>query len=1017
MRWSACYLHIIVRWSRRSPARRPKLPVQSLLDGLHTEFDPSFSSPSSRPPPAFFQIDPFGHSATQGSLMTSGFGFDALYFGRIHHVDLQHRHDSADCEGLWTSSTDESSVFWGLTGSYMGNYGGPAGFCFDVLCEDDPLVGESEDELVERIKNFTGLVAEQAERTKGRNVMLTMGMDFFYEEADKNFENLDLLIEATNRLFEEGIVDPSDYFGERFDEVKVFYSTPERYTKCKYADSLLLSSRGDDDDDVAADFASAPPTKHDPAGWKDHAKTGDFFPYADCEHCYWSGYFSSRQGLKRMERVGSSFLHAARQVESLTKLRSSDSLATSDEALAAGSSSSWNASPLYPLEDAVAIAQHHDAVAGTSKQHVAYDYAKRIAEGIGEASAFATEGLRELLLETSSEALENLSYCHLLNETVCDVSQVASQKGDEVIYVVAYNALAHTRSEVIPLPMDSDADYIVEELNADDWSAVSSSLIPNPNHARSPSGAHFTLYFEAKELPPLGASVFRVRKTVGPYQSIARRATESTPRRGDIPSRRLRTTPNFPRDELLSQPEDDLILSNGALSVAFDRLTGTIKSISEQREDGVSVRLQQEYGFYEAFARDESFNTLITEFEAGPSLKSRTPWLLGTDDPPQNAGAYIFRPTLDQSFYALPPSALPDSVVVHESDLVTEVHAEFGNPPWIKQITRLMDGKDYVDVEYAVGPVPIDDGVGKEVISRYSTTIESGGIFYTDSNGREFVKRRRGDARVFGYDTPDFNPEIEPIAGNYYPVNTAMYLEDQSSSFTILTDRSQGGSSLSDGSLELMIQRRLLHDDARGVGEPLNETDIGITHCIDPPPKCNVTRLGEGVTVKGSHRLMIGRNGATQARAQMDNVFSQPHIFVASEPQNSHVSFRHPHLSLSKQSLDRRIMVVTFAALEEENTFLVRLAHQYGKDEIMYEAPGVQSGPALVDMQDLFPDREIVSITEKTLSANQDRSDWESRRFQWDPDSTRDVGATVPGADFTVMLKPLEIRTFEISIR
>ena len=45
---------------------------------------------------------------------------------------------------------------------------------------------------------------------------------------------------------------------------------------------------------------------YDPASWTTNTKRGDFFPYADCDHCYWSGYFSSRQGLKKMERVGSS---------------------------------------------------------------------------------------------------------------------------------------------------------------------------------------------------------------------------------------------------------------------------------------------------------------------------------------------------------------------------------------------------------------------------------------------------------------------------------------------------------------------------------------------------------------------------------------------------------------------------------------------------------------------------------------------------------------------------------------
>lgn len=36
------------------------------------------------------------------------------------------------------------------------------------------------------------------------------------------------------------------------------------------------------------------------------------------------------------------------------------------------------------LGDALAIAQHHDAVTGTEKQHVANDYAKRLSIGYKE---------------------------------------------------------------------------------------------------------------------------------------------------------------------------------------------------------------------------------------------------------------------------------------------------------------------------------------------------------------------------------------------------------------------------------------------------------------------------------------------------------------------------------------------------------------------------------------------------------------------------------------------------------
>ena len=155
-------------------------------------------------PTVGWQLDPFGHSATQGGLMTSDVGFDALYFGRIHHVDLKNRRTNAECEGLWSSSvssaaaaatlsTDESSttnnpIFWGLTGEYGGNYGGPDGFCFDILrCNDNELlVNKSMDVIHERMKKFANEVAKQASETKGNNIMLTMGLDFFYSQGTLN---------------------------------------------------------------------------------------------------------------------------------------------------------------------------------------------------------------------------------------------------------------------------------------------------------------------------------------------------------------------------------------------------------------------------------------------------------------------------------------------------------------------------------------------------------------------------------------------------------------------------------------------------------------------------------------------------------------------------------------------------------------------------------------------------------------------------------------------------------------
>ena len=90
--------------------------------------------------------------------------------------------------------------------------------------------------------------------------------------------------------------------------------------------------------------------------------------------------------------------------------------------------------------------------------------------------------------------------------------------------------------------------------------------------------------------------------------------------------------------------------------------------------------------------------------------------------------------------------------------------------------------------------------------------------FYTDSNGLEMQKR------VVNY-RPDFTLVTQEFASsNYYPINSAIALRNSNNmQLTIMNDRSQGGSVLENGSVEIMQNRRLMFDDWRGVGEPLDE--------------------------------------------------------------------------------------------------------------------------------------------------------------------------------------------------
>ncbi|RXG51005.1 Lysosomal alpha-mannosidase [Armadillidium vulgare] len=103
-------------------------------------------------------------------------------------------------------------------------------------------------------------------------------------------------------------------------------------------------------------------------------KTDDFFPYATDEHSYWTGYFTSRPTLKGFERQGNNILQVAKQLASLTGSSADESIKT--------------------LAEALGVIQHHDAVAGTSKQHVADDYSLILSKGVDNARGLLSKGFR-----------------------------------------------------------------------------------------------------------------------------------------------------------------------------------------------------------------------------------------------------------------------------------------------------------------------------------------------------------------------------------------------------------------------------------------------------------------------------------------------------------------------------------------------------------------------------------------------------------------------------------------------
>ena len=198
----------------------------------------------------------------------------------------------------------------------------------------------------------------------------------------------------------------------------------------------------------------------------------------------------------------------------------------------------------------------------------------------------------------------------------------------------------------------------------------------------------------------------------------------------------------------------------------------------------------------------------------------------GKDDYPHSdnvaSGAYIFKPI--RSDTSKHPYSTSKSVDSFKGKVVNAMVLQYASDDKeiYTVIIRMVPGSKLVEFEVKLHGIPVDDKLGKEVVANWQVIgFDNDSTFYTDSNGLEMQKR------ILNY-RPDWTLVTDELqSSNYYPVQQAIAIRDSNSDMqvTVMNDRSQGGSVLESGNIELMQDRRLLHDDGRGVGEALDETN------------------------------------------------------------------------------------------------------------------------------------------------------------------------------------------------
>lgn len=70
--------------------------------------------------------------------------YDGLFLGRIDYQDKAHRMTNREAEMIWHASDSLGEKANLFTGVLFNTYSPPPGFCFDILCSDDPIIDDKD---------------------------------------------------------------------------------------------------------------------------------------------------------------------------------------------------------------------------------------------------------------------------------------------------------------------------------------------------------------------------------------------------------------------------------------------------------------------------------------------------------------------------------------------------------------------------------------------------------------------------------------------------------------------------------------------------------------------------------------------------------------------------------------------------------------------------------------------------------------------------------------------------------
>ena len=683
------------------------------------------------PKTAWF-IDSFGHSAGNAYMM-SRLNYDNLVLGRMHvdYLELIKKRKIVEFE--WVPFGLNRNIFTHIMPLHYG-------FPLQDLKSSNSYFRSSFKRI---LGDFLNKLNQIYKGVHHKHLLFLFGDDFQFTN-DNLYANLDYLVDIFQNQNEKSIQTQAQRAFGINEKVNFIYSTPERYFKAakeelKKQNIELLKY------------------------------TLDFYPLKT--NCFWTGYFSSRPYLKGYIRKASNVFYAMSKYYSTNKLINDKN--NYNEVI----------NKLNKLRESVGLAQHHDAITGTSTRAVSRYYYNLHRNSINEME----KELKNSIEKDFKMKIGNICYNnYIVDQKDCSSEFIISGgSSKKVIKIGLFNPNSYLRENNVLIEIefkDAFNYYEIEGIKSD-FFCINENNMKNYENFRYKNRCFLNFFYEFKNGEQISYVNLKIKEKISnKYNRLS---------------------------EAINENQIELIK---------DKIR--IKSL---------IFYPNEFQFKLEYYSEQKLKKLDFTYYDGMYYVNlgRCP-----------DGAYQFAPynkypekisvDYENSFYMIGNIGI--TFVTRNKGTSFTFFNIFYNPFFIK-VQHFFDSlkESYFLNRFSFGHAfTIKTNIN-------NMKGDKNPIFYTDANGLEMMQRKIDRFAL-----------VEKIdvssGGNFYPVSNSISIKDENEEngniITMFNDRPQAGSAILPGSISLITQRMSYGSDGKGLSENLYEVesmenyDLRTTHFI-----------------------------------------------------------------------------------------------------------------------------------------------------------------------------------------